>query len=115
MPDQTRGVRASFAFGAPTRLLDGTYSIYIAAYFALDTAMGDCAVWKFNKKWLNNEGKKLFEAASYSTGIFDEGVDEKAERDFDNDVLTRPLLRVVVQINPFQLDERLSIQKGVFL
>jgi len=101
--------------GAPTRFLDWTYSVYVAAYFALENAAGDCAVWKINKKWLNEEGKKLFEKASYSTGIFNEAGEENVEKDFKDDVLTRRPLPVVVQVNPFQLDERLSIQKGVFL
>lgn len=31
--------------GAPTRLLDFTYSIFVACYFALEAADGDAAVW----------------------------------------------------------------------
>ncbi|MEO8048505.1 MAG: FRG domain-containing protein [Nitrospirota bacterium] len=101
--------------GAPTRFLDWTYSVYVAAYFALENAKDDCAIWKINKKWLAEEGKTLFEKASYSTSIFDSERDEDIEKDFQRDVISRPPLSVVVQVNPFQLDERLSIQKGIFL
>src|SRR5258708_4434671 len=41
--------------GAPTRLLDFTYSIYVAAYFALETADMDCAVWAVNGPWALKE------------------------------------------------------------
>jgi hypothetical protein len=37
--------------GAPTRLLDFTYSIYVAAYFALESADADAAVWAVNAPW----------------------------------------------------------------
>jgi hypothetical protein len=103
--------------GAPTRLLDWTYSIYVASYFALEHAMNDCAVWKIDKAWLNEEGEKLFQIASRTTEIFRKR-DEKIENDFKTDLLDREIrepVHAVIQIGPFQLDERLSIQKGVFL
>ena len=34
--------------GAPTRLLDFTWSAYVAAFFALEGATGDAAVWALN-------------------------------------------------------------------
>ena len=34
--------------GAPTRLLDFTWSPYVAAFFALYRATADAAVWAFN-------------------------------------------------------------------
>ena len=34
--------------GAPTRLLDFTWSPYVAAFFALQLATGDAAVWALN-------------------------------------------------------------------
>jgi len=35
--------------GGPTRLLDFTYSFYVAAFFAMESAVGDAAVWVFNR------------------------------------------------------------------
>jgi hypothetical protein len=34
--------------GAPTRLIDFTWSPYVAAFFALERALGDCVVWAMN-------------------------------------------------------------------
>lgn len=34
--------------GAPTRLLDFTWSPYVAAFFALERALDDCVVWAIN-------------------------------------------------------------------
>ena len=50
--------------GAPTRLLDFTYSIYIAAYFALENADpkadpdGSCAIWAVNGVWAMEQSMK---------------------------------------------------------
>lgn len=42
--------------GAPTRLLDFTWSPFVAAFFALEKAKTDCAVWAVNfpKIWERN-------------------------------------------------------------
>ena len=34
--------------GAPTRLIDFTWSPYVAAFFALERTLGDCVVWAIN-------------------------------------------------------------------
>jgi hypothetical protein len=39
--------------GSPTRLLDLTWSPYVAAFFALEHATNDCAVWAFNPPNIN--------------------------------------------------------------
>lgn len=101
--------------GAPTRLLDWTYSVHIAAYFALEHGTSDCAVWAINKEWLKNEGIRTFREHNRSSQIFREKGDEEVEEFFQHDVIEKEALKAVVQVNPFQLDERLTIQKGVFL
>ncbi len=39
-------------YGAPTRLLDWTYSFFVALYFALEKAKSTCAIWALNTDWL---------------------------------------------------------------
>ena len=39
--------------GAPTRLLDLTWSPYVAAFFALERATGDAAVWALNPAYIS--------------------------------------------------------------
>lgn len=101
--------------GAPTRLLDWTYSIYVASYFALEYATNDCVVWKIDKDWLKDEGFAVFTKDSRGTSIFRQKGDESVEKQFKVDVVDRDPIAAVIQANPFQLDERLTIQKGVFL
>ena len=43
--------------GAPTRLLDFTWSPYVAAFFALERATGEAAVWALNPSELGSHGK----------------------------------------------------------
>jgi hypothetical protein len=42
--------------GAPTRLLDVSWSPYVAAFFALDRATGEAAVWAFNPARVTGPG-----------------------------------------------------------
>jgi hypothetical protein len=83
--------------GAPTRLLDWTYSIYIAAYFAAEQGSGDFAVWVVNKEWLKDEGKRTFQRQNRSWHLFRGKGDEEVEEHFQIDVLDKDSLRAVVQ------------------
>jgi hypothetical protein len=100
--------------GAPTRLLDWTYSFFIAAYFAISEAKGDCWIWALRQDRLNAEAEKLLRTrrpAVYAAlrrfvarrtqphfdAAFDRGVD------------------FAYSISPFNLNERLTIQQGVFV
>ncbi len=44
--------------GAPTRLLDFTWSPYVAAFFALQRATGKAAVWALNSKGIGRQTPK---------------------------------------------------------
>jgi len=53
--------------GAPTRLLDFTYSFFVAIYFAIECASKMCAVWAIDSTWLTHLNKELFLGTSDQT------------------------------------------------
>jgi len=104
--------------GAPTRLLDFDYSIYIAAYFALENADSDCAVWAVNLWWAVRQSKKLLlrvEGKKESAQRMVEFTQESHEKDYNNLLFEKPFVRVAFSLNPFRLNERLRTQHAVFI
>lgn len=101
--------------GAPTRLCDFTYSIYVATYFAVERAEGACAVWGIAGPWALKEAIRALTKAGRVDG---ESLGLRVEQDDQPygfaSLLDKPFVRCVVPCNPFRLNERLRIQKGVF-
>ena len=105
-------------YGAPTRLLDFTYSIDTAAYFATEKASGTSAVWAVNGEWARKRSIELFKHNKN-----DDRTPELLDMPFDENYRGKGLATVhgreasptVCSINPFRLNERLRIQRGVFL
>jgi len=105
--------------GAPTRLLDFTYSIYVAAYFALETATasdGGCAVWALDGPWaLDGSVKALDKAGKLEAERLLERPLEGYEKVVHELWFKEPHAKAACPLNPFRLNERLRIQKGAFL
>ncbi len=101
-------------YGAPTRLLDFTYSMLIAAYFALERAPGDCSVWAINAGWAAEESALLFKS-SPEHSFFKEPITERTSSIFNQIFMSNTPKQFVCPLNPFRLTERLTIQKGVFM
>ena len=102
--------------GAPTRLLDWSYSIYVAAYFALEDAEGTCAIWAANLPWAYGETLRLLRQAGRECRILEiERLQERDEALFGPTFLEPPFLACACPLNPFRLNERLRIQKGLFM
>jgi hypothetical protein len=93
--------------GAPTRLLDCTWSPYVAAFFALEEALGDAAVWALDPRRINSR-------ACAVCGVPAARVDPREPAN-----LTRRFLegrRDFVWIGePEQMNRRLVAQSGTFL
>ena len=118
--------------GAPTRLLDWTYSFYVAAFFALAEAISfpeadrqPAIVWA-----LYRDAFKLASQAPHANRAYESATAGRHWREdlgrSDGDIIydgINAYLRSVMEtpelsvwaINPFRLNERLSVQKGVFL
>lgn len=102
--------------GAPTRLLDFSYSLYIAAYFAVERGEGNCAVWAVRAPWALQESAELLRKAGKRhvdrmLKRFVEGDEEIVQTLF----FEPPYVRTAWPINAFRLNERLRIQEGAFL
>jgi hypothetical protein len=103
--------------GTPTRFLDWTYSLFVAAYVALEDATGSSAVWALDTEWLNKEAKRVASSAAFLLQRYDDTRDgDSFVRAFMPQLLSdggRPSL-FVYAVNPRILNRRLTIQQGLF-
>ncbi len=104
--------------GAPTRLLDFTYSAYIATYFAVEKATDTSAVWALNAQWALEQSSALWKVAGRphdQLKELTEKVTEKSECIVGPLFMEPPFAKLACPINAFRLNERLRSQKGVFV
>src|ERR1700686_401646 len=94
-------------YGGPTRLLDFTHSFYVATFFAVEQATEDAAVWAF---WAPDIEK--------SNALADDRLDRMNQQavSLTERVLSGETSKPgVLHVEPFKLNERMSVQKGVFV
>jgi hypothetical protein len=96
--------------GAPTRLVDFTKSFYVACWFAIESADGDAAIWAVDLTRLRRRSVRLL--GEHAPG---EALPEESWEVARAVLSRRDLGPGVVEVEPFQLDERLAAQQGMFL
>jgi hypothetical protein len=100
-------------YGAPTRLVDFTYSFYVALFFAIENFQGKSPViWAIDALWLQ---ERVRDYLNVKESFFMPG---KIEKEFtkyflrEDDPSFKPF---VYQVTPNFLNTRISIQQGTFL
>jgi len=109
-------------YGAPTRLLDCSYSPFAAAAFAMEKGRkGTPVVWCFKGSWLDEKGR----AETPHKDLFDRRNQDRERNDTTflklfqlvekPDAKSEPRVQFVKAENPLHLNERLTAQQGLFL
>jgi hypothetical protein len=100
-------------------LLDFTHSFYVAAFFAVERAQQDAAVWAVNRSLLEDTvGQHLHFSPGDGPTLFLHWANQMVgSAPGRGDTSTRALLSkdLVLSIEPFRLFERIAIQQGLFL
>ena len=97
-------------YGCPTRLLDWTYSSFIALFFALEDIENpkESALWAIDADWLGKKYREDYPDLASSLSSDPHMSRLSTFKKFDG----KP---IVLRLNPFLLHERLSVQQGCFL
>lgn len=116
-PQQTPQTQAGWLslmqhHGAPTRLLDFSFSPYVASYFAFEEDISeDSIIWAIESNYFRNESGKLF-------------FENYPEIEEDNKILFEDLIPPLIEDNqltcafpfePTRQNKRFKVQQGIFM
>lgn len=102
-------------YGGPTRLLDFTYSYYVAAFFSLETSNINSAIWAVNINRLIEQLSKITDYNLIEKERMFEAIIERNNHWADTVIKDRRNNDIVFIVEPFQQNKRISIQQGLFL
>jgi hypothetical protein len=94
--------------GAPTRLLDFTKSPFVAAFFALEQATGDSAVFALNTPWLWSA------APAHDAGLTRDAIDPRVPGNFER-YFADNRHALLWFGEPSEMDRRLVAQSGLLV
>jgi hypothetical protein len=106
--------------GGPTRLLDFTFSFYVATFFAIETADSDAAIWCINLTRLQNA---FHHPKRANRPLIDDSPNWNELR-ISNNAHANGFVGVdragcsnkfVLAVEPERMNERLAVQQGLFL
>ncbi|MBI4557416.1 MAG: FRG domain-containing protein [Candidatus Hydrogenedentes bacterium] len=112
--------------GAPTRLLDFTFSAYIAAYFAFEDCPRNeketkrCVVWAIRRKWLCDKARGKIAGLVRSEGkdpddIFNRPVILWRSSSLFSSAFLNNGYQMVCPVNSYRVNRRQGLQQGLYL
>jgi hypothetical protein len=112
--DELRWLALMQHHGAPTRLVDCTYSFFVGLFFAIEDAKPNdrVALWALDHDWLWDVAKKEL-PHTLVRQIQNDPSGGKGPESIAG--LFQTPRQLVIPVNPLDLDERLAVQQGVFL
>lgn len=99
--------------GGQTRLLDFTYSPYVALFFAIEMAEGDAAVWGINAYPLREKLCDIHQIGHHGRDRF--AVNSDFLRVAQDSLGASDSPAGVIHVEPARLNERMAAQQGTFL
>lgn len=105
-------------YGAPSRLLDFTFSFLVAAFFALErkakNPKGQPTIWAVNRTWLSRTVPAIVAKNKQLKKPFRQYLKYRDGNGF-REVFFKGRPEIVYPVNPFRLNQRLTVQQGLFL
>ena len=100
-------------YGGPTRLLDFTYSFYVAAFFAMETSEEEAAIWAVD---LDALGEAAAQRLEHPPPPSDLRLRMEAHGCLCEQWLRKPPSKAaVVDVEPLKTNIRMAAQQGLFL
>jgi hypothetical protein len=96
--------------GAPTRLLDFSHSFYVAAFFAMESAEQDAAIWALSTEFtMGHTSNHLFGSKT----MLD--LEEESRAVVQVYLSGRRTSACVMLVEPHRMNARLAVQQGCFI